>query len=148
MLLGGLWHGAALNFVFWGAWHGLLLLLARHTRKHDAEASAATILRRRFLCFHLIVFSWLLFRIGHWALLVDYLKGLFSLGGSSVLHPVFYMVLAAAFVSHWVPQEWQARYIGRFARLPAAIQAAAYAVLILVFSGFSLGAPAFIYFQF
>ncbi len=25
MLLGGLWHGAAWNFVAWGAWHGLLL---------------------------------------------------------------------------------------------------------------------------
>lgn len=26
MLLGGLWHGAAWNFVLWGLWHGLLLM--------------------------------------------------------------------------------------------------------------------------
>ena len=25
MLLGGLWHGAAWTFVFWGAYHGALL---------------------------------------------------------------------------------------------------------------------------
>ena len=25
MLIGGLWHGAAWNFVIWGAWHGMLL---------------------------------------------------------------------------------------------------------------------------
>ncbi len=29
MLLGGLWHGASWNFVFWGAWHGVLLAIER-----------------------------------------------------------------------------------------------------------------------
>ena len=29
MLLGGLWHGAGLNFVAWGLWHGLLLVAYR-----------------------------------------------------------------------------------------------------------------------
>ena len=29
MLLGGLWHGAAWNFVVWGAYHGLLLAFER-----------------------------------------------------------------------------------------------------------------------
>ena len=33
MLLGGLWHGAAWLFVFWGGWHGLLL-----TGYHAAKA--------------------------------------------------------------------------------------------------------------
>jgi alginate O-acetyltransferase complex protein AlgI len=27
MLLGGLWHGAGWNFVLWGGWHGLMLML-------------------------------------------------------------------------------------------------------------------------
>ena len=29
MLLGGLWHGASWNYVIWGAYHGVLLALAR-----------------------------------------------------------------------------------------------------------------------
>src|SRR5215831_921058 len=29
MLLGGLWHGAAWNYVLWGAWHGLGLMVTR-----------------------------------------------------------------------------------------------------------------------
>lgn len=29
MVLGGLWHGAAVTFVLWGAWHGLLLAIER-----------------------------------------------------------------------------------------------------------------------
>ena len=28
-LISGLWHGAAWNFVFWGAWHGLFIVLER-----------------------------------------------------------------------------------------------------------------------
>ena len=29
MVLGGLWHGAAWNFVIWGAYHGILLAIHR-----------------------------------------------------------------------------------------------------------------------
>ncbi len=29
MLVSGVWHGAGLNFVVWGAWHGLLLVIHR-----------------------------------------------------------------------------------------------------------------------
>jgi alginate O-acetyltransferase complex protein AlgI len=32
MVLGGLWHGAAVTFVLWGAWHGLLLVIERLRR--------------------------------------------------------------------------------------------------------------------
>jgi D-alanyl-lipoteichoic acid acyltransferase DltB (MBOAT superfamily) len=32
MLLGGLWHGASWNFVLWGAWHGILLVIHRWWR--------------------------------------------------------------------------------------------------------------------
>ena len=29
MLVSGLWHGAGLNFLVWGAWHGGLLVIHR-----------------------------------------------------------------------------------------------------------------------
>ena len=29
MLISGLWHGAGLNFIAWGAWHGSLLVVHR-----------------------------------------------------------------------------------------------------------------------
>jgi alginate O-acetyltransferase complex protein AlgI len=29
MLVSGLWHGAGLNFIVWGAWHGVLLIIHR-----------------------------------------------------------------------------------------------------------------------
>ena len=27
MIVGGLWHGASINFILWGAVHGLLLII-------------------------------------------------------------------------------------------------------------------------
>ena len=69
MLLGGLWHGAALRFVLWGAIHGVALAL------HKLYLSTITRLgwRRekplwiqRFLgqiiTFHLVCFAWIFFR--------------------------------------------------------------------------------------
>lgn len=34
MLVSGLWHGAGLNFVMWGAWHGALLVVHRLWRQY------------------------------------------------------------------------------------------------------------------
>jgi D-alanyl-lipoteichoic acid acyltransferase DltB (MBOAT superfamily) len=147
MLLGGLWHGAALNFIFWGGWHGLLLIFARGASK-SPEASLAVRIRRRFLCFHLITFSWLLFRIGSWELLVDYVKGLLAFSGGSVLQPLFFFALALAFLTHFVSKDWVDRTLERFARLPVVVQSGAYAAIILLLVGLTFGSPAFIYFQF
>jgi len=73
MLLGGLWHGAAWNFVLWGAWHGLLLILFRASSKstvYPERPGDGTPLRRAgaqfwlkaVLFFQLTSVGWLLFR--------------------------------------------------------------------------------------
>ncbi len=70
MLLGGLWHGAAWNFVLWGAYWGILLILHRliqpqleavkPLRRRPAAAAWKTV--RVVFFFHLICLSWLFFR--------------------------------------------------------------------------------------
>ncbi|MFN3198777.1 MAG: MBOAT family O-acyltransferase [Bradymonadia bacterium] len=70
MLLGGLWHGAAWNFVLWGAWHGLLLAVFRPAfwdrlraalSPNPVMAFVVTLLRR-LVFFHLVCLGWALFR--------------------------------------------------------------------------------------
>jgi len=68
MLLGGLWHGAAWNFIIWGAWHGTLLALYRRfdpNPVHDRPiiGNPARALGQMGLMFVLTVFGWLLFRV-------------------------------------------------------------------------------------
>ena len=71
MLLGGLWHGAAWNFVVWGGYQGLLLIAERALGGHRLIAEPADQrgpLRRAFwllrvlLTFHFVCLGWLYFR--------------------------------------------------------------------------------------
>ncbi len=66
MLLGGLWHGAAWNFVWWGAYHGVLLIGHRLLRNgRDASKTTGSVWSRLVsivVMFQFTLFGWLLFR--------------------------------------------------------------------------------------
>jgi alginate O-acetyltransferase complex protein AlgI len=61
MLLGGLWHGAAWNFVLWGAIHGALLAAERLHGKASPYGRVPAPLRVAFT-FTIILFTWVFFR--------------------------------------------------------------------------------------
>lgn len=65
MLLVGLWHGAAWNFVVWGLYHGLLLIAYRvigvEEKKTEMRSSLFTI-PSVILMFHFTCLGWLIFR--------------------------------------------------------------------------------------
>lgn len=69
MLLGGLWHGAAWNFVLWGAWQGLLLAAFRprfwrrlHAAATQRVGAPLVRLLQRLVFFQLVTLGWALFR--------------------------------------------------------------------------------------
>lgn len=70
-VVSGLWHGANLTFIFWGALHGVFLVVSRFTqgmRKRGAkligvgEASKIQSFIQILLTFHLVVLTWVFFR--------------------------------------------------------------------------------------
>lgn len=66
MLLGGLWHGARWNFVLWGLFHGLGLVVHRliaASSKAPREDSSLLSACKVFAMFHFTLFGWLLFRV-------------------------------------------------------------------------------------
>ena len=70
MLLGGLWHGAAWNFVLWGFYHGFLLIVYRDLKPYGRKFFPARTTFARgllftvnvLLMFALTCYGWLLFR--------------------------------------------------------------------------------------
>lgn len=67
-LVSGLWHGAAWNYLFWGAFHGLLMVLERHLSKPLKNAlnfvpikTIGPFLSKGYLLIA-VGFSWLFFR--------------------------------------------------------------------------------------
>lgn len=75
MVLGGLWHGAAWNFVLWGAYQGLLLvghrLWVRARGPRPVSRLAAAL--QWFVFFQLVCLGWLLFRSGSLAQIASFL---------------------------------------------------------------------------
>jgi alginate O-acetyltransferase complex protein AlgI len=79
MLLGGLWHGAAWNFVAWGGYQGFWLVIERLAGKR-AWYGAAPAAVRVALTFVLVLFGWVLFRARDLGHAVDYMGTMFGLG--------------------------------------------------------------------
>src|SRR5205085_9439474 len=86
MILGGLWHGAAWNFVLWGFYQGALLVIHRMSepwldRIFDTTNSTARGLSFaiRVICmFHLTCYGWLLFRASSFPQIVEMTRSLFT----------------------------------------------------------------------
>jgi D-alanyl-lipoteichoic acid acyltransferase DltB (MBOAT superfamily) len=63
MVIGGLWHGAAWNFVLWGLWHGCGLVVHRMFSQRRAPSRSISVrVGAWFLTMLFILYSWLLFR--------------------------------------------------------------------------------------
>ena len=82
MLLGGLWHGAAWNFVAWGGLHGLLLAAERAGGKRALYGWAPRPVQIA-LTYVLVLVSWVFFRADDLSHALRYVAALF--GGASAL---------------------------------------------------------------
>jgi len=165
MLLAGLWHGAAWNFVLWGAYQGALLvvfLAAQQRKRRRTRGLAAATVRTSWLgtahalgalgMFHLTCFGWLIFRansaaqIGDlaWTLVADFAPGTAALR-------TFGIPILAYTAPLLVVQALEARKddLAAVLSLPVAARYSVYAAIIyltILFGDFA--GSQFIYFQF
>jgi len=78
MLLAGLWHGAAWNFVVWGGLHGLFLVVHRHYRGWFPPLPAAL---GQPLTLFAVILAWVPFRAGSLPETLMILRGMAGLNG-------------------------------------------------------------------
>lgn len=159
MLLGGLWHGASLNFVIWGGFHGLGLagerLLSEAAGKLGWRSRAAAERRwwnllRGVVTFHLVAALWVFFRAGDFPFAIGMFRQLLAFvpGAQNITLPIAGIVVAG-FALHLCPTGWHERARVLFTRAPAVLQAGTVIGVLYVLRALSAGAPApFIYFQF
>ena len=99
-LLSGLWHGASWNFVIWGAWHGLFLILDRvFLIKLIAKIGKLT---RVFITYIVVLVGWVFFRIEDFNQAIFYIKKMFGFQFSNSLETfnfefIFTMVVGFIF---------------------------------------------------
>ena len=156
MLVGGLWHGAAWNFVIWGGLHGVLLVVHRASsgrpRHHDSAIRGGDALRI-FLCFHAVCLLWIFFRAETFTDAMAILDRLFT-GSYRVDWPVLpALVVLLCGLLHFAERLLRPRLpavraaLGEGA-LGGALEGAALGIIAaLVVAASGVGAE-FIYFQF
>jgi len=115
MLLGGLWHGAAWNFIIWGAMHGGMLAFERTTGK-DALYRRLPKTIRVAITFTIVLFSWVFFRATTLGAAGRYFGHLFGFGdvqagagllGGIMYQPYYVLTFLVAVVVVWgAPQTW------------------------------------------
>jgi alginate O-acetyltransferase complex protein AlgI len=154
MVLGGIWHGAKWNFVFWGAFHGLLLAVERWRNKRSVY-EALPRPGRIGLTFLLMLFSWVLFRANNLTDAMDYYRAMLGLGSAGNLAPLLgamiytpYHLLILAVCAGLVFQPLQAH---DWAQSPVTWRRTGILAPLFVFSLMTMFAQAFnpfLYFQF
>jgi len=77
-VIGGLWHGAAWTFVFWGALHGMAIVTERIFRKTKIKLPGIV---SWLLTFGFVNAAWVFFRATSWGDAVKVLKGMIGLNG-------------------------------------------------------------------
>lgn len=162
MTLGGLWHGAAWNFVIWGVYQGALLcgyratgLEARASIERTAKPTIRALLGRivvTFLFFQLVCYGWMLFRAVSFDQIVLFTRSLASLSTSTEIaipRPPLSSLLGLAFLLPW---ELATYIYGRSSFScswhPVLRGVIAGVVFVLLLMGLSNGSSEFIYFQF
>jgi alginate O-acetyltransferase complex protein AlgI len=115
MLLGGLWHGAAWNFVVWGGMHGLLLASERLRGKISPYRWLPKS-GRRAMTFFIVLITWVFFRADDLPAALLYLRSMFGLANvhesagllSGILYQPYYLgtFLLAALITWTCPQTW------------------------------------------
>jgi alginate O-acetyltransferase complex protein AlgI len=155
MLIGGLWHGAALSFVAWGGLHGLYLAGERRfTRAAEEDHRRPWSLRhdlvRTFVTFQLVCLAWVFFRAGSLRGALHYLSRIVQLdGGTTSRTAIFLLALAAVAVAAIDYVQHRSRDHTPMLQWNPALRGALYGLMVVAMVVFSGGSPVpFIYFQF
>lgn len=162
MLLGGLWHGAAIRFILWGALHGAALALHKLWLRFVPGAKATGAQMHRwsralgiFFTFNLVCLGWLMFRAESMQTVTLMLHQIFENFDAARIPqvvagyaPVFALI-AAGYVLHLLPGSVDALARRAVVHAPLVLQVVMAAAMIwCVMQIKSSDIQPFIYFQF
>ena len=155
MVLGGLWHGAAWNFLLWGGYQGVMLIIHRVVvGRKPIEFAGGLLYRlpRMAFFFVFVCYGWLLFRATSLAQIESFTQILFGGFSDMALHiktPPLSALLGVFILTCIEVSQFKCKNIHFYARSPAFVHGGIYAALIFVFiMGLSNDSQQFIYFQF
>ncbi|HUG86456.1 MAG TPA: MBOAT family protein [Euzebya sp.] len=157
MLLGGLWHGAAWNFVLWGGIHGAWQVLERRGVLFggaDPQGRRTRIVRG-LVTFHVVCLAWVFFRAETFTsalgMLARLVTGWTTTPALDPGVPMWWLPLAIMLplAAQQVPGDMGDRVMALFSRRGVIFQGVTLAAFLMVIETLGpVGVAPFIYFQF
>lgn len=158
MLLGGLWHGANVKFIIWGALHGAGLVVNKLTDKIGPKRTVVHIWQKIagwIVTFHFVCFAWIFFRAESLETALSVISNIGTRLDLSLLPEIFFQyaetlaILFTGFAIHWLPTRWKEYYRGAFIKTSLPAKAFIIFISILIIYQFKTSElQPFIYFQF
>ncbi|MDR2915266.1 MAG: MBOAT family protein [Tannerella sp.] len=117
MLLGGLWHGAALRFILWGAIHGValaaekLLMSVFGFKASGADMSMWKRVISTIFTFHLVCFAWIFFRADTMTKVGEMLTQIFTRFEPGVFlqfvsgYRMIFILMVTGYIVHFMPKK-------------------------------------------
>ena len=156
-LLSGLWHGSSWNFVIWGAWHGLFLVLDRLFLLKFLKSIGK--IPGTLITYMIVLVGWVFFRIEDFNQALFYIQKMFTFDYSASLETIstefkFTMVLGFifSFIVLTKPGQWLQHKV-YFAEPSLKMHILYFSIsvlLLIICTGYisSFGFNPFIYFRF
>ncbi len=157
MLIGGLWHGAAWKFVFWGAMHGIGLAIHKACKPILGKIpdNPLTIFVSWLLTFIYVSLLWVFFRAADFEQSLLIIKNIFvdfywdQIPQFITIRPEWSILMGLLIIFHFVPQRWADRCMQLYVASPWIVKLVAFIVVVqLVIEYMSSEVAPFIYFQF
>ncbi|MDA3890419.1 MAG: MBOAT family protein [Salinivirgaceae bacterium] len=155
MLLGGLWHGANLRFVIWGALHGIYLAIHKAWLSYFPKQNGKLLSLRVFITFHLVTLTWMIFRANNMNdVSAMFGQIFFDFKGAYIFDMIYaykgvLSLIILAFIVHWLPVSIKNWYRGKFVDMPIYLKISITVITIFILVQFtSAELQPFIYFQF
>ena len=160
-ILCGLWHGASLNFVFWGLLHGVGLLVNKFfsevvmRRDKRYESHGWQRVAGVVLTFHFVCLAWMFFRNSSFDTTFTQLGIIFTrfhgelTWGVITGYGAVMLLMLIGYLTHFVPERWENGARGMLQQAPVWYCAFLLTVVIyIVIQVKSSDIQPFIYFQF
>ncbi len=162
MLLGGLWHGASLRFIVWGALHGGALAVHKLFLDYFPDNGKKSFFKSLWnvfaviLTFHFVTFCWIFFRAKDFQTALDVIYNIgnltFDFNQWYIIYQGYtnvFLLMLFGFVWHFIPENWMKKVQQIFIVMPLIGKAIILALIYwLVFATAQEGPQPFIYFQF
>lgn len=159
MLLGGLWHGAAMRFIIWGGLHGAALAVHKYFSgvKFFSKLNnrQAWIIFAWLITFHFVCFCWIFFRAADLETVSAMISQILFAFSAQLLpqlvsgYPMVMLMMASGYALHFLPESTEKWAEQKAIRIPIAGKVIILTLMIiLVIQTKSADIQPFIYFQF